>query len=250
MKYILTGEMVWKDAVTGEEVHARTGDLIWLPVGSRTIIAWSKGVSTIYVEQRHRSWEIGNIGTESHKSKLKERRAELVKWYTDKNPKSAAQVQLAAAILPGGNTRTVLHQEPFPLVLESGKGTTVTSLDGQTYTDFVSEYSAAFYGHSHPAIHDAVQEALSKGSNLGGVNTKEAELGFLIQKRFPSMELLRFTNSGTEANTMATAAALAYTKRDKVSTIKLEGINSGILTVHTGSCFPERISWNHPHVWR
>lgn len=141
---------------------------------------------------------------------------ELINWFKQTNPKSADAATEAASVLPGGNTRTVLHSDPFPLVIESGHDTCVVSKDGVEYTDFVSEYTCGIFGHSHPKIHDAVQEALKIGVNLGSVIGKEAQIGTLIQKRFPSMELMRFTNSGTEANTLALSAALAYSGRRKV----------------------------------
>lgn len=153
---------------------------------------------------------------ETHLMNLEIRLEDLVRWFVKTNPKSAHAFRDAAAVLPGGNTRTVLHQTPFPMVIKSGDGPNVTSMDGSEYTDFVSEYSAAMYGHSHPKIHEAVEEALSIGINLGGVIGKEAEFGRLIQERFPAMELLRFTNSGTEANTLALAAALTYSGKKEV----------------------------------
>lgn len=110
----------------------------------------------------------------------------------------------------------MLHSDPFPLVIESGKETYVVSKDGVKYINFVSEYTCGIFGHSHPKIHDAIQQALTTGINLGSVIGKEAEMGTLIQKRFPSMELMRFTNSGTEANTLALSAALAFSGRKKV----------------------------------
>jgi glutamate-1-semialdehyde 2,1-aminomutase len=145
----------------------------------------------------------------------------LIDWFEQTNPKSADAATKAASVMPGGNTRTVLHSDPFPLVIESGKETCVVSRDGVEYTDFVSEYTCGIFGHSHPKIHDAVQEALKIGINLGNVIGKEAEMGRLIQKRFPSMELMRFTNSGTEANTLALSAALAFSGRKKVHSICL-----------------------------
>ncbi|KAF3033683.1 hypothetical protein E8E12_002826 [Didymella heteroderae] len=141
---------------------------------------------------------------------------ELIDWFKQSNPKSADAATEAANVLPGGNTRTVLHSDPFPIVIESGKDTSVVSKDGVEYTDFVSEYTCGIFGHSHPKIHDAIQEALKIGINLGNVIGKEAQMGSLIQKRFPSMELMRFTNSGTEANTLALSAALAYSDRKKI----------------------------------
>lgn len=119
--------------------------------------------------------------------------------------------------MPGGNTRSVLHYFPFPLSFQSGQGCHVTSLDGDEYLDFVSEYSAALFGHSHPAIIDAVQTAVqNRGFSLGGPSVDEVTLAKHIVGRFKSIDKVRFTNSGTEANTMALAVALAHTRRKKV----------------------------------
>lgn len=213
VKYVLEGEITLKDETTGQETTATAGDYIWFPTGARTSLVRSKNVSTLYVEQRHI-----DRGAENNEfaEKVTTILQDVIKWYTENNPHSGRDAEEAALVLPGGNTRTALHQLPYPLVLESGKGAYVTSKDGVEYLDFVSEFSAALYGHSHPNILEAVHEAMSKGLNLGSVVGKEAEMGRLIQKRFPNMELLRFANTGTEANTMALAACLAYSKRDQV----------------------------------
>ncbi|KAL3487245.1 pyridoxal phosphate-dependent transferase [Aspergillus germanicus] len=137
--------------------------------------------------------------------------------YVANNPKSQANHQEALKYLPGGNTRSVLHYYPFPMSLETGQGCRVTSLDGHEYLDFVSEFSAALFGHSHPDIMAAVQNAVqTRGFNLGGPSVDEVTLARHIVNRFKSMDKVRFTNSGTEANTMALAMALAQTGRKKV----------------------------------
>jgi glutamate-1-semialdehyde 2,1-aminomutase len=97
----------------------------------------------------------------------------------------------------------------------------VTSLDGREYVDFISDFSAGLYGHSHPVISQAVSEALATGFSLGGVIEKEAQLAEILCSRFPSIERVRFCNSGTEANTFAIATALAYTGRKKVEELLL-----------------------------
>lgn len=137
--------------------------------------------------------------------------------YIAKNPKSRANHGEALRYMPGGNTRSVLHYYPFPLSLRSGQGCHVTSLDGDEYVDFVSEYSAALFRHSHPVIMEAVQKAATnRVFNLGGPSTGEVALAEHIVGRFKNIDKVRFTNSGTEANTMAMAVALAYTGRKKV----------------------------------
>lgn len=136
--------------------------------------------------------------------------------YTLENPKSAAHQEAAKAYMPGGNTRSVLHYAPFPLAFVKGEGNSLWSADGARYTDFLGEYTAGLYGHSHPKIIQAIREALDGGLNFGGQGVKEARLAALITARFPSIDLIRFTNSGTEANLMAMAAAKAITGRKKI----------------------------------
>lgn len=145
--------------------------------------------------------------------------------YTEQNPRSLVQHRLAANVMPGGNTRSVLFSEPFPIALGSAAGCRVTSLDGRTYVDFLGEYTAGLYGHSDPTLRAAIVEALDHGWVLGGHTQKEAELARLICERFESIEMLRFTNSGTEANLYAISTARAVTNRKKV--IVFEGAYHG-----------------------
>jgi glutamate-1-semialdehyde 2,1-aminomutase len=154
--------------------------------------------------------------------------------FTAANPRSAERHRMAAQWLPGGNTRTSLHYSPFPLTFVEGRDQRLTDLDGHVYTDFLGEYSAGLYGHSHPVIVDAARRALEAGIAFGGPNEHEAELARLLTERFPSVELVRFTNSGTEANLLAIATARAVTGRSRVlvfdggyhgSTLSFRGTN-------------------------
>jgi glutamate-1-semialdehyde 2,1-aminomutase len=136
--------------------------------------------------------------------------------YVSANPKSAARHSSAKSAMPGGNTRTVLHYSPFPLAWAKGEGAHLTDLDGHDYADFLGEYSAALYGHSNPVIMEAIRGALEGGIVLGGPNQYEAELAATLRDRFPSIQLLRFCNSGTEANVFAIQAARAVTGRTAI----------------------------------
>ncbi|HWK47349.1 MAG TPA: aminotransferase class III-fold pyridoxal phosphate-dependent enzyme [Stellaceae bacterium] len=136
--------------------------------------------------------------------------------YIAANPGSAAQYAKAEAVMPGGNTRSVLFYEPFPLALARGEGAFLWDADGHRYIDLLGEYTAGLYGHSNPIIRQAIDGALDGGINLGGHNLLESRLAQLICDRFPAMERLRFTNSGTEANLMAIALAKAATGRGKI----------------------------------
>jgi glutamate-1-semialdehyde 2,1-aminomutase len=111
----------------------------------------------------------------------------------------------------------------------------VTDIDGHTYVDLVSEYSAGLYGHSDPVIAEALIEAVKGGVLLGAPNRYEARYAAAIVDRFPAIERVRFCNSGTEANIMALSAARAVTKRSKIIAMT-EGYHGGVLTfAHGGS---------------
>jgi glutamate-1-semialdehyde 2,1-aminomutase len=142
--------------------------------------------------------------------------AEAEELYRACNPKSFDQHRVACAAMPGGNTRSAIHVDPFPLTMVRGEGARLWDLDGHEYVDFLSEFTAGIYGHSHPAIHRAISTALEGGLNFGAHNTTEARFAAAICARFPSIELVRFTNSGTEANLMAISAAHAITGRPKI----------------------------------
>ncbi len=136
--------------------------------------------------------------------------------YVAANPASLARHIEAALVMPGGNTRTVLHYAPFPLGLAGGQGCRVRDLDGHEYVDLLGEFSAGIYGHSHSRIRAAVEGALAGGINLGGHTLAEAHFARAVCARFPAIERVRFTNSGTEANLMAITAARAFTGRERI----------------------------------
>ena len=178
--------------------------------------------------------------------------AEAHAVYTTQNSSSLQAYLSSCKYLPGGNTRTVLHALPFPLTFASGNDSTLTSIDGNTYIDFLGEYTAGIYGHNNPTIRAAINEALDRGWSLGGNNTFEKELARLICERFqPTMELVRFTNSGTEANMMAVATAVAWTGQKKVLVFD-KGYHGATLSFHStisGNAGGMKRDVNLPHEW-
>jgi glutamate-1-semialdehyde 2,1-aminomutase len=142
--------------------------------------------------------------------------AEAEEQYRAANPKSLAQHRAACAAMPGGNTRASIYVSPFPLTIARGDGALLWDLDGHQYSDFLSEFTAGIFGHSHPAIRRAITEALDYGLNFGAHNEAEARFAAAVCARFPGIELVRFTNSGTEANLTAVSAARAITGRSKI----------------------------------
>lgn len=153
--------------------------------------------------------------------------------YVARHPASQAVFARAAQSMPGGNTRSVLFYEPFPLVLARGEGCTLWDADGHPYLDLLGEFTAGLYGHSNPVIRQAIVSALDDGLNLGGHNLLEPQLAALVCARFASIERVRFTNSGTEANLMALALAKAFTGRSKVLVFR-GGYHGGVLTFGAG----------------
>jgi glutamate-1-semialdehyde 2,1-aminomutase len=163
--------------------------------------------------------------------------------YISANPLSLARHTAARDSLPGGNTRSVMWYEPFPVALSGGNGVRVTDIDGHDYTDFVSEYSAGLYGHSDPVIREAILKVITDGIALGGPNTYEAPLAAELVARFPAIERVRFCNSGTEANIMAISTARAVTGRPRVVVFR-EGYHGGVLTfAHGGSDLNLPFDW-------
>lgn len=135
--------------------------------------------------------------------------------YLTKNPESKRFFEKSLSVLPGGNTRTVIHANPFPLTFSQGKGNTLFTVDGDSYIDFLNEYSAGLYGHSCNIIKNAVTAALDNGWNFGGNTVLEKKLASIVVERF-NFDMVRFTNSGTEATLMAIGAAINFTGRKKI----------------------------------
>ncbi|MCP5155272.1 MAG: aspartate aminotransferase family protein [Ectothiorhodospiraceae bacterium] len=153
------------------------------------------------------------------------------------NPESQARYERATRSMPGANTRTVLHYDPFPVTLVKGEGAWVTDLDGHRYLDFLGEYTAGLYGHSEPAILDAIRGALEGGLVLGGPNKYETRLAELMCERFPAVDMVRFCNSGTEGNMMCLSLARAITGRDLVMVFS-GGYHGGLYSFAGGEPSP------------
>ncbi|KAH7029046.1 pyridoxal phosphate-dependent transferase [Microdochium trichocladiopsis] len=136
--------------------------------------------------------------------------------YAQRHPQSLKHHQEALLSLPGGNTRSLLHENPFPVLMARGESHLLHDVDGHTYNDLVGELTAGLFGHSHPVLLQALADtAKNVGLSLGATNVLEARYARLLCERF-ALGRVRFTNSGTEANLHALAAARKYTGRKKV----------------------------------
>lgn len=159
---------------------------------------------------------------------------EAERRYAERNPTSRTAIDRARSYLPGGNTRTVIFYPPFPIVVARSEGARIWDLDGHAYTDFLGEYTAGLFGHSDPTIRAAVEDALARGWVHGGHIENEARLAAALCRRFPSLERVRFCNSGTEANLMALTTARAVSGREKIMVFQ-GGYHGGVLLFKNGA---------------
>ena len=162
--------------------------------------------------------------------------------YVARHPLSAELHRRATQVMPGGNTRSVLHFDPFPFRVVSASGAEITDVDGHTYVDFLGNYTAGLFGHSPKVVVDAVVEALGSGFALGATHATEIELAEMLCARFDALERVRFTNSGTEANLMAIGTALHHTQRTGVGVFE-GAYHGGVLSFGHGASHP----LNVPH---
>ena len=151
---------------------------------------------------------------------------EEIAAYAARNPRSHAMFARAKQSLPGGNTRTGVHIDPFPLYADRGEGSYLYDIDGHRLIDFVNNNTALPLGHAHPAIVAALQEQIARGTAFSRPLALEVEMAELLRARMPVLEKLRFCSSGTEAVLNALRVARAHTGRTKVA--KFEGAYHGI----------------------
>lgn len=112
-----------------------------------------------------------------------------------------------------------------PLFIDHAKGSKIYDVDGNEYIDYICSWGPNILGHANERVINAVTETCKRGLTFGACHSGEIELAELIKKHFPSMEMLRLVNSGTEAVMSAIRAARGYTKRDKI--VKFEGCYHG-----------------------
>jgi len=118
--------------------------------------------------------------------------------------------------MPGANTRTATYFAPHPLTMARGEGAFVWDADGNRFIDLVNNYTSLVHGHSAPAIVEALRAQLDSGTVHPAPIELQAELAERLVARVPSVEQVRFSNSGTEANMNAIRCARAATGRTDV----------------------------------
>ena len=145
----------------------------------------------------------------------------------------------ALELFPGGVNSPVRAFRAVggkPHFIERGEGAYLFDVDGNRFIDYVLSWGPLILGHAHPVVVAALEKSIRGGASFGAPSPLEVELAELIQQAMPSMEMMRFVNSGTEATMSALRLARAYTGRNKV--IKFEGCYHGhadLLLVQAGS---------------
>ena len=152
-------------------------------------------------------------------------RESLEAEYRRITPSSLAQWERGKPVMPGGLIKGAYWFSPYPLYVERAEGCYLWDLDGRKYVDFANHHTAMILGHSHAAVVEAVRGEVDRGFGLGGPTTLEADIAEEITRRIPSVEKVRFTNSGTESSLHATRLVRAVTGKPKVA--KFEGAYHG-----------------------
>ena len=141
-----------------------------------------------------------------------------------RSPRSAQLYERAARTLPFGVVSSFQKMQPYPIYVTHGKGSHIWDQDGTEYLDFHCGFGAMVVGHAHPRIVEAIHQAASRGTHFAVTTESAVAYGEEICRRF-HLEMLRFTNSGTEATMDAIRVARAATGRDVVC--KIEGSYHG-----------------------
>lgn len=135
--------------------------------------------------------------------------------------KSRELYQKARNLLPGGVSSPVRAIKPYPFYTRSANGSKITDIDGNEYIDFCLAYGPNILGHAHPQVKEAINSQLEKGWLYGTPTEAEVDLADRIAGLYPSIDMLRFVSTGTEATMSALRAARGFTGKNKF--IKIEG---------------------------
>jgi glutamate-1-semialdehyde 2,1-aminomutase len=145
--------------------------------------------------------------------------------YIAKTARSRALHEEACGVMPGGNSRTTTFFDPYPFYVTRGQGASLWDADGNARLDFNGNYTSLILGHAPEAVVRAAQDAVTHGLSFPGPTEHEIRLAEVLTRRIPSMDSVRFTNSGTEATMNAVRVARAFTGRPKIA--KFEGAFHG-----------------------
>jgi glutamate-1-semialdehyde 2,1-aminomutase len=141
--------------------------------------------------------------------------------YIKRTRKSKKLFDRANKVFPGGVSYAIRALPPYPFYINHAKGVKLFDVDGNIYTDYWVGHGALILGHAHDLLIEAITKQLPNGTHFGFSHEHEINLAEKVIRHIPSAEMIRFTNSGTEANMYGTRISRAYTGRNKM--LKIEG---------------------------
>jgi glutamate-1-semialdehyde 2,1-aminomutase len=133
-----------------------------------------------------------------------------------RTPRSGERYRRALGVFPGGDTRIATFYDPYPVAIDRAEGIDLVDLDGNHYADFLLNYTSLITGHRHPEVMSSVEEVVSRLTGVAAPVAGQIELAEELIRRVPSVDLVRFTNSGSESTMIAVWAARAFTGRSIV----------------------------------
>ena len=136
--------------------------------------------------------------------------------YLERTQSSAENYEKTRRLMPGGTSRQASFWAPYPLTIEHGAGAYFQDVDGNRYLDLLNNYTALVHGHAYPPIVEASREQIGLGTGWAAANEPQIRLAQAIVDRVPSIEQVRFTNSGSEAGALAFTIAREISGRSKL----------------------------------
>lgn len=184
------------------------------------------------------------VRTTDFYAELLSRRAAIEERYRALTPTSAKLFLEAQKVMPGGSTRDSLVRRPYPSFIERGEGSYLFDADGRRLVDFWFNATSLPLGYCHPAVTEVVKKQIDRGTAFFAPGRNEIELARELLRRLPSAQLVRFTNSGSEAVMLALRLARGATGRDIVG--KFEGSYHGSYDDVSWSVGPPAVSVGEP----
>jgi len=151
---------------------------------------------------------------------------DVSKRYFERTAKTREHLEAAKKYLPGGDTRSAGYYGPYPVFIERGRGCRVYDCDGNEYIDLVNNFTSLIHGHAHPRLIEAARAQSEKGTAFAAPSIIQYEHARHLCDRVPSLDMLRYCNSGTEATLFTMRAARAFTGKDGF--IKMDGGYHGV----------------------
>jgi glutamate-1-semialdehyde 2,1-aminomutase len=151
---------------------------------------------------------------------------DISRRYSERTTKTREHLEAAKKYLPGGDTRSAGYYGPYPVFIERGQGCRIYDCDGNEYIDLVNNFTSLIHGHAHPRLIEAARAQSEKGTAFAAPSIIQYEHARHLCDRVPSLDMVRYCNSGTEATLFTMRAARAFTGKDGF--IKMDGGYHGV----------------------